>query len=34
MGILSVQGKYITINDMVALIELSGTTKTNIKMGI
>lgn len=34
MNILSVQGKYIAIKDMSALIELSGTTKTNIRMGI
>ncbi|MDO4625883.1 MAG: FNR family transcription factor [Pasteurellaceae bacterium] len=31
-GMLSVQGKYITINDMSALIELSGSAKTSIKL--
>ena len=34
LGILSVQGKYITINNMAELIELSGTNKTKIKMVI
>jgi len=29
-----VQGKYITINNMAELIELSGTNKTKIKMVI
>ncbi|TCK01651.1 CRP/FNR family transcriptional regulator [Volucribacter psittacicida] len=31
-GLLSVQGKYITINNMPELIELAGTTKPKIKM--
>lgn len=31
-GMLSVQGKYITITDMQALIDLAGTTKPKIKM--
>ena len=34
LGVLSVQGKYITINNMAELIELSGTNKTKIKMVI
>ena len=34
LGILSVQGKYITINNMAELIELSGTNKTKIKIVI
>ena len=34
LGILSVQGKYITINNMAELIELSSTNKTKIKMVI
>ncbi len=32
LGILTVQGKYITINDMPSLIELSGTNRTKISM--
>ncbi|EIJ71427.1 FNR family transcription factor [Pasteurella bettyae] len=32
LGIVSVQGKYITINDMAQLIELSGTNRTKIKL--
>ena len=32
LGILTVQGKYITINDIDGLIELTGTNKTKITM--
>lgn len=31
LGILSVQGKYITINDLNALLEISGSNRTKIK---
>lgn len=31
LGVLSVQGKYITINDLNALLEISGSNRTKIK---
>ncbi|OBW90700.1 transcriptional regulator [Gallibacterium salpingitidis] len=33
-GMLSVQGKYITINDMPALVELAGSTKVKLRLAI
>ena len=32
LGVLTVQGKYITINNLDALIELTGTNKTKITL--
>ncbi|HHF3725238.1 TPA: fumarate/nitrate reduction transcriptional regulator Fnr, partial [Haemophilus influenzae] len=32
LGVISVQGKYITINDLNGLIELTGTNKTKITL--
>ena len=32
LGVLSVQGKYITINDINALIDLTGVHKTKIQL--
>lgn len=32
LGVLSVQGKYITINDMNGLVELTGTNRTKINL--